>query len=280
MNNGSSTSCPASAPAYTTLVGSTTSTTFTDSASALLGGAAGSYICYLVQTGYSPAGGPPWASVPAWTSVDVLTSVATAIKGQVQQASATGAAASATATFGGPTKAGSLLVAFMSDGSGVAAATFPAGWVKAASNLGGSGTQEGAVVYYYENNPGGITSVSATLTGASGVSLVIAEFAGVATSGSLDVSGVSGGKSTTGSVSTSAATAYAGELAFVGWGVKSSSAQSWGESAGWTQVTTAGTGGGTPSDTAWQSAGSPAVVSETETWSSTANYVGLIATFK
>jgi hypothetical protein len=210
----------------------------------------------------------------------VLTTVATAIKGKVQQASATGAAASATATFGTATKAGNLLVAFMSDPSGVTAATFPAGWVKAASNVGGSGTQEGAVLYYYENNPGGITSVVATLTGATGVSLIVAEFAGVATSGSLDVTGVSGAKSTTGSVSTSAGTAYAGELAFVGWGVKAGTAQTWGESAGWTQVTTAGTGGGSPSDTAWQKPASAAVVSETETWSSSANYVGLIATFK
>jgi hypothetical protein len=94
------------------------------------------------------------------------------------------------------------------------------------------------------------------------------------------VTGVTGGKAATGSVSTSAATAYAGELAFVGWGVKSNSAQTWGESAGWSQVTTAGTGGGSPSDTGWQKPASAAIVSETETWTSSVNYVGLIATFK
>src|SRR5207244_1275270 len=104
-------------------------TSFTDSSSSLLSGAAGSHICYLVQTGYTSAGGPPWASVPSWTSVNALTTVATAIKGKVQQASATGALAAATATFGSATTAGNLLVAFMSDASAVSAATFPAGWV-------------------------------------------------------------------------------------------------------------------------------------------------------
>src|SRR5439155_6707488 len=153
----------------------------------------GTYVCYLVQTGYSPAGGPPWASAPAWTSLDTLPAVAARIKNLIQKAGNTGAAASVTATFAGATAAGTLLVAYMSNPNGLTAATFPAGWAAATSGSGVSGgTKEGAVVYYYANNPGGITSVAATMTGATGVSLVISEFAGAATSSPLDKVGNAG----------------------------------------------------------------------------------------
>ena len=76
VNNGSSSTCPSAAASYTTYVGSTASTTYTDSSSSLHSGAGGTYVCYLVQTGYNPAGGPPWASVPIWTSTNTLASVA------------------------------------------------------------------------------------------------------------------------------------------------------------------------------------------------------------
>jgi len=281
VNNGASSTCPASAASYTTLVGSTAGTSFTDSGSSLLSGAGGSYVCYLVQTGYSSAGGPPWASVPSWTSVNSLTTVATAIKGKVQQASATGALATATATFAAATNAGNLLVAFMSNQTGISVATFPAGWVSATSGSGGA-NKEGAVIYYYANNPGGITSVNATMVGAGGVSLIIAEFAGVATTSALDTTGSTAlaAKNTTGSVSTVAATTYSGELAVAAWGINSGGAQTWGESAGFTSVTTAGAGGGSPSDMGRETTGAGGVVTETETWTSNAWAVGLVAVFK
>ena len=65
------TPCPASAASYTTYSGATAALRYSDS-SALASRPAGSFACYLVQTGYRPAGPPPWASAPTWTSVDTL----------------------------------------------------------------------------------------------------------------------------------------------------------------------------------------------------------------
>ena len=75
-SNGASPTCPSAAGAYGVFVGSSASTTYTDSTSSLLSGTPGSYICYLVQTGYNPAGPPPWSSIPIWTSADTLPVVA------------------------------------------------------------------------------------------------------------------------------------------------------------------------------------------------------------
>lgn len=71
IGTNGATPCSSSAASYTTFVGGASGTSFTDS-TALAGGADGTYVCYLAQTGYSPAGGPPWASRPAWISAPVL----------------------------------------------------------------------------------------------------------------------------------------------------------------------------------------------------------------
>lgn len=70
IGSNAATPCPGSAASYTTFVGGATGTSFTDS-TALAGGTQGTFVCYLAQTGYSPAGGPPWASPPAWISAPV-----------------------------------------------------------------------------------------------------------------------------------------------------------------------------------------------------------------
>ena len=75
-SNGASPTCPSAASAFGVFVGSSSSTSYTDSTSSLLSGTPGSYICYLVQTGYNPAGPPPWSSIPIWTSTDTLAMVA------------------------------------------------------------------------------------------------------------------------------------------------------------------------------------------------------------
>ena len=84
----------------------------------------------------------------------------------------------------------------------------------------------------------------------------------------------------TGTVTTVAATTYTGELAVVGWGVGTATAQTFGESGGFTSVATAGTGGFTPSDLGRFVTGGLAAVSETETWTTSAQAVGLLAVFK
>ena len=75
-SNGASSTCPSAASGYGVFVGSSASTGYTDSTSSLLSGTPGSYVCYLVQTGYNPAGPPPWASIPIWTSTNTLPVVA------------------------------------------------------------------------------------------------------------------------------------------------------------------------------------------------------------
>jgi hypothetical protein len=283
FNNGASSSCPSTVGSYTTFAGSTSATGYTDTGS-LTGGTAGTYVCYLVQTGYNPAGGPPWASAPVWTSVDTLPTVAIKIvaKAFVKSASNTAAAASVTATLASASVAGNLLVAFVAARGAFTSATMPANWQLAASNVGGSGSSsESAFLYYYPNNPGGITSVAVTVTGTTGVSLLLAEFSGVATSSPLDQTDVAGaGSGATGTLLTPATT-YPGELAVSAWGVNTNKSQTWGESSGWTSTVTAGSGGNTPSDLGRKlNTGAAGAVTETETWTTSAPNSGLVATFK
>jgi hypothetical protein len=178
--------------------------------------------------------------------------------------------------------AGNLLVAFVSARGTFASATMPANWQLATSNVGGTGsTTESAFLYYYPNNPGGITSVAVMVTGTAGVSLLLAEFSGVATSSPLDQTGVAGaGSGSTGSLTTPSTT-YPGELAVSGWGVNTNKSQTWGESSGWTSTVTAANGGNTPSDLGRKlSTGAAGAVGETETWTTSAPNSGLVATFK
>ena len=150
--NGASSTCPAAAASYTTFVGSATGVTYTDSSSSLLGGAAGTYICYLVQTGYSPSG-PPWASAPTWTSGDTLPTIAVQIPSPptitasavcdrdgnpvypatgdwvhqagtfIVYANVTGTGISSVSASLAPTAGGSTLTATLSAGSGTCAGT-------------------------------------------------------------------------------------------------------------------------------------------------------------
>jgi hypothetical protein len=76
-----------------------------------------------------------------------------------------------TATLPAPSTAGNLLVAFLANSGGIT--NPPAGWTRV---TGASG------FFYYENNPGGLSSFNF----GSPTTSYIAEFSGVATSSSLD----------------------------------------------------------------------------------------------
>jgi len=75
---GSSSICPATASSYAFLSG-TAGTSYTDSSS-LAGGTDGTYVCYLIRSGYDPVTGPTsWAADPLWTSANTLPTAKTPI---------------------------------------------------------------------------------------------------------------------------------------------------------------------------------------------------------
>lgn len=78
IGTNAATICPTSSASYMTFITGATGTSATNS-SATATDPQGSYVCHLVQTGYNPAGAPPWASPPTWTSIDTLATAKTQI---------------------------------------------------------------------------------------------------------------------------------------------------------------------------------------------------------
>jgi hypothetical protein len=75
MGNGinGATACPVAAASYVRFAAGVAGAAYTD-AGAFATYPQGSYVCYLVRTGYSPVA-PPWAAIPVWTSNDTLPTV-------------------------------------------------------------------------------------------------------------------------------------------------------------------------------------------------------------
>ena len=114
----------------------------------------------------------------------------------------------------------------------------PAGWVSGAQvSQAGSGRSE---VWYYPDNPGGISSVTFTVNPAN-ISTVaqLSEWNGVALAAPLDQSGTAlNAGSTSATVSTGGATAQAGELVITADGFnKGVGGQTFAAGAGWTSLT-------------------------------------------
>jgi hypothetical protein len=118
--------------------------------------------------------------------------------------------ATVTPTLPSVSTAGTLLLATVTSQKN-AGFTGPTGWVRAV-RVGQ--TNADAEIWYYANNPGGITSASFSDSGATSTTGQLSEWSGVATSSPLDKTG-----STTVTLATSvapattAATTLAGELA-------------------------------------------------------------------
>jgi hypothetical protein len=136
----------------------------------------------------------------------------------VQHATATAinSASTISATFGSNSTAGNLLVACISSNAytGYETYTAPSGWTAITGDplqsLAYDYLTSGA--YYYEDNPGGIKTVTFTFGGTAilGASLVICEFSGVDTSSPLDVSAIANSIANPPAISTT--TNGAGEL--------------------------------------------------------------------
>ncbi|MCA1845011.1 MAG: hypothetical protein LC792_17820, partial [Actinobacteria bacterium] len=107
--------------------------------------------------------------------------------------------------------AGTLLMATLASQKN---STFsgPTGWVRAV-NAGRTNSE--TEIWYYANNPGGITSASFSNSGATATAGQLSEWSGVATSSPLDKTGTVTSALVASSVApaTSAATTVAGELA-------------------------------------------------------------------
>jgi signal peptidase len=236
VNNGASNVCPAAVASYTTYVGSTAAVTLTD-LGAIARGAPGTYACYLIQTGYNPAGVPPWAAAPQWTSLTALARIAVRLGVQNVRIGAESAIQITTLTVPfTASAAGNLLVANLSVGPSATTSTASAGWVYANGiNTAGEGRNE---IWYYPNNPGGLTTVTFTLAAGNGGLGQVTEWKNVSKVAPLDKTGTVSVavNNVNATVSTSAAVTLANELAIVNAGFNTQAGQVITPAAGWTPI--------------------------------------------
>ena len=186
---------------------------------------------------------------------------------------------SITPTLASASTAGTLLVAVLGNAQTGSSAAFsgPTNWANATGVFAsGIGRLE---IWYYPNNPGGITS--ATFTASSGTSTVmgqLSEWRGAAFSLPVDTTGtLSSGSGTTATVSTSAATTITGDLAITGFATSTKPITTFTAGTGWTHLFSDGTNGYVADRKTGLATGT---VSETETASSSASWAGVIAAFK
>jgi MSHA biogenesis protein MshQ len=192
---------------------------------------------------------------------------------------ATATNATITPTLASASTAGNLLVAVVANGTDCAAFTAPANWVKATGTCSSGNTTGQVSIWYYPNNPGGISS--ATFTAASGTKSIVgqlSEWSGVATLSPLDQTGTASAAVTQASltVSTRGATQSSGELAITGFSTGH---------AGMTSFTSGGSFSSLFSDLTngyradKQLGAAAGTVSETESGAPNEKWIGVIATF-
>jgi hypothetical protein len=182
-------------------------------------------------------------------------------------------------TLPGPSSPGTLLEVSLVDSSPADTFTFPAGWAQG-PNLAGTGQSQ---IWFYPNNPGGISSISVTYCGGGSIRGQASEWSGVTLTNPLDTSGSNSASAPPLVVTSAAHVAGAGELAITCFHQKLASSL--------TQTTTPGTG--------WTSLGNNdsrstsnhfssdyligpaagAAASETETVLNTAEFEAVIAVF-
>jgi hypothetical protein len=171
--------------------------------------------------------------------------------------------------------AGNLLVAAINADPTNTSSTAPAGWVSAvAVNQSTAGREE---IWYYPNNPGGITSV--TFTTAVNAVGQLTEWSGVVASSPLDQTGsfATATTSTSATISTSAATTVANELVITNNSFKISAGQTYTPSASWNSLVNDATNG---FGSEYRLDLGAAVASETVSTSQASTWSMIIASFK
>jgi hypothetical protein len=140
-------------------------------------------------------------------------------------------------TLPGASQAGSLLVAVINmEDSPNKAFTAPAGWVGPPPLSADQGGVAHTEIWYYPNNPGGITSADFGISpGSIDAMGQMTEWTGVATVSPLDQSGAAAVTSDQPSItlSTSAALTFANELVITGVGLEVQSPQTYTRGGGW-----------------------------------------------
>ena len=182
-----------------------------------------------------------------------------------------------TATLPVASTAGDLLVANVRSQSTATQSTASAGWVFA--NGVNDTTAGRSEIWYYPNNPGGITSASFTVpSGLTGLAQ-ITEWKNVSKAAPLDRTGTVDvtTNSFTATVSTTGATTLGNELAIVNGGFTANAAQVITPAAGWTSFANDPTDGYSAQYRYDRPAG---VISELLTGSAKARWSAVIATFK
>jgi hypothetical protein len=178
--------------------------------------------------------------------------------------------------------AGTLLVATLASQKNGTFGGAPTGWVRAVRV---SQLNSDAEIWYYPNNPGGISTASFTNSGASVNAGQLSEWSGVATGAPFDQSGsttvtLAG---TTATPATSAATTVAGELAVTAAAqyIALPSTATYTPGAGWVNLGNSGATSSSYQYTADYRTGVAAgTVSETITSSQSGLWSAVVATFK
>lgn len=197
---------------------------------------------------------------------------------QVQQGTfASTTTGSVTPTLPAASTAGTMLVAVMGSGTNGAAFSAPAGWAQAVTaNNACCGRVD---IWYYVNNPGGITS--ATFTASSGSTQIWAELSewnGIVASSPLDQTGTKNSTSASSTtVSTSLATTVANEVGITAFNTSGTNVTSFTAGSGWTHLFTDLAGGNTADYKLNLAIGTQ---SETESSSPNVQWEAAIATFK
>jgi len=180
-----------------------------------------------------------------------------------------------TPTLPAASTAGTLLAATIKSDPTNTAFTAPVGWVSAARiNQATAGRVE---IWYYPNNPGGITTV--TFTTAVNAVAQLTEWNGVATASSLDQTGTfaTATTSTAATISTSGATAVANELVITNDGFKVSAGHIFTPGAAWNSLVNDATNG---FGSEYRADLPAAVASETVTTNQASTWALAIASFK
>ena len=190
------------------------------------------------------------------------------------------ATATVAPTLSTASTAGTLLVATLASQRN-SSYSAPSGWTKAV-RVGS--TNSDAEIWYYANNPGGITSASFTNNPSSSSSGQLSEWSGVTTSSPLDQIGTATATATTTvAPATSTTTTAAGELAVTAAAqyIAAASTATYTPGAGWTNLGNSGTTSSSYQYTAdYQTGVATGTVTETITSSSLGVWAAVVATFK
>ena len=172
--------------------------------------------------------------------------------------------------------AGNLLVADISAGPSGTQSTAPAGWVYANGiNHPSEGRNE---IWYYPNNPGGISSATFTLASGNSAMAQITEWSGVIAASPLDQTGTNAAaNSTTATISTSGPMSVANELVITSDGYDNNGGETFTPGAGWNGLANDPSNGFSSEYRLNLPAG---VASETVTFTTKVKWSLVIATFK